>query len=83
MKKHLIIFTDIGDTIVNEGTEVKVPGTGTGSSTSAKRVMRVSISCKKTSGRECQTFFQLNKLNVYLTTTLTVLSKPLALMVQK
>ncbi len=27
MKKHLIIFTDIGDTIVNEGTEVKVPGT--------------------------------------------------------
>ena len=27
MKKHLIIFTDIGDTIVNEGTEVMVPGT--------------------------------------------------------
>ena len=27
MKKHLIIFTDIGDTVVDEGTEVKVPGT--------------------------------------------------------
>ena len=27
MKRNLIIFTDIGDTIVNEGTEVKVPGT--------------------------------------------------------
>ena len=27
MKKNLIIFTDIGDTIVNEATEVKVPGT--------------------------------------------------------
>lgn len=26
-KKQLIIFTDIGDTIVDEGTEVKVPGT--------------------------------------------------------
>lgn len=27
MKKQLIIFTDIGDTVVDEGTEVKVPGT--------------------------------------------------------
>ena len=27
MQKNLIIFTDIGDTVVDEGTEVKVPGT--------------------------------------------------------